>query len=191
MIVDIIQYAWQVGGGLAEIPYRYNAVNVTAEDVKNASIQEKNKLTRIRKTLKETHALRCEFGLRLNIAVAFSKCARIYFPHNVDFRGRTYPLPPHLNHMGPDICRGLFQYADTKELGERGLFWLKVHLANKIGKDKLSLKDRVKYVEDNLTWIRACAQNPYENIDWMDCDSPWQSLAAMIELTNALRVILP
>jgi len=31
----------------------------------------------------------------------------LYFPHNMDFRGRVYPIPPHLNHMGADINRGL------------------------------------------------------------------------------------
>ena len=23
-----------------------------------------------------------------------------WFPHNLDFRGRTYPCPPHFNHLG-------------------------------------------------------------------------------------------
>ena len=31
----------------------------------------------------------------------------IYFPMNVDFRGRVYPIPPHINHIGSDVCRGL------------------------------------------------------------------------------------
>ena len=34
-----------------------------------------------------------------------------YFPHNLDFRGRAYPIPPHLNHMGSDVCRGLLKFA--------------------------------------------------------------------------------
>lgn len=23
-----------------------------------------------------------------------------WFPHNLDFRGRVYPTPPHFNHLG-------------------------------------------------------------------------------------------
>ena len=65
----------------------------------------------------------------------------------MDFRGRVYPIPPHLNHMGADINRGLLEFAEGKPLGEDGLFWLKVHLANKIGKDKLPIKDRAAYAE--------------------------------------------
>mgnify|MGYP001811152965 CR=1 FL=1 len=36
----------------------------------------------------------------------FSKEERFFFPHNVDFRGRAYPMHPHLNHLGSDLARG-------------------------------------------------------------------------------------
>lgn len=65
----------------------------------------------------------------------------------MDFRGRLYPIPPHLNHMGPDIARGLLEFSAGKKLGNSGLRWLKIHLANKMGKDKLSMEDRVSYVD--------------------------------------------
>ncbi len=77
--------------------------------------------------------------LRLSIAQSFKTCNKIYFPHNCDFRGRVYPVPPHLNHMGPDINRGMLSFSEGKRLGKEGLWWLKVHLANKFGKDKLPL----------------------------------------------------
>jgi DNA-directed RNA polymerase len=35
--------------------------------------------------------------------------------------------------MGADINRGLLEFAEGKPLGNDGLYWLKVHLANKIG----------------------------------------------------------
>eukprot|EP00961_Rhodomonas_salina_P118328 1592539-Rhodomonas_salina.1 len=38
-----------------------------------------------------------------------SKYGGFYFAHNLDFRGRAYPIPPHLNHLGSDICRGLLK----------------------------------------------------------------------------------
>ena len=49
--------------------------------------------------------------------------------------------------MGADINRGLLEFAEGRALGKDGLFWLKVHLANKIGKDKLPLIDRAAYAE--------------------------------------------
>jgi len=41
--------------------------------------------------------------------------------------------------MGADLARGILEFAEGKELGTHGLRWLKIHLANKIGKDKLPL----------------------------------------------------
>ena len=48
----------------------------------------------------------------------------MFFPHDLDFRGRAYPMHPHLNHMGPDFCRGLLCFAEAKPLGPNGLDWL-------------------------------------------------------------------
>jgi DNA-directed RNA polymerase len=60
-----------------------------------------------------------------------------FLPHNLDFRGRTYVVPPHLSHLGNDLSRGLLIFAEKKPLGARGLWWLKVHLANLYGVDKV------------------------------------------------------
>ncbi len=49
---------------------------------------------------------------------------------NVDFRGRIYPIPPHLNHIGPDYTRGLFLFSNKKPLTKSGLKWLKIHVSN-------------------------------------------------------------
>lgn len=53
----------------------------------------------------------------------------IYFPHNIDFRGRAYPMHPHLNHLGNDLCRGLLEFAEGKPLGPDGLDWLYVKVS--------------------------------------------------------------
>ena len=83
-------------------------------------------------------------------------------PHNVDFRGRAYPIPPHLNHIGNDLSRGLLKFAESKELGERGLRWLKIHLANLYGYDKASFDERVQFVHDHLEDIYDSATKPLE-----------------------------
>lgn len=62
----------------------------------------------------------------LQVAREFKDEPRFYFPHNLDFRGRAYPIHPHLNHMGPDICRGLLTFANARPLGPDGLGWLYV-----------------------------------------------------------------
>ena len=71
--------------------------------------------------------------LKLNQAQKFKNFSEIFFPYNVDFRGRAYPVPPHFSIVGSDLCRGLLVFAHPKKLGRNGLYWLKVHLANLAG----------------------------------------------------------
>lgn len=106
-ILEIIEYVWSIGGGLGEIPKRFNERQITPELIKESPFREKLKLLKEHQKNRETHALRCEFLLRLSIAQSFKNVEQIYFPHNMDFRGRVYPIPPHLNHMGSDVNRGL------------------------------------------------------------------------------------
>lgn len=89
--------------------------------------------------LRDEHSLRSDFNLKLNIARSFGTLDRFYYPHNLDFRGRVYPVPPHLNHIGNDLSRGLLTFADGRKLGKSGLKWLKIHCANLMGKDKATL----------------------------------------------------
>lgn len=49
--------------------------------------------------------------------------------------------------MGADISRGILEFAEGEKLGPTGLYWLKVHLANVMGKDKISFGERINFVE--------------------------------------------
>ncbi len=71
----------------------------------------------------------------------------------MDFRGRVYPIPPHLNHMGADLARGLLEFSEGVPLGKDGLKWLRIHLGNLMGKDKLPMKEREDYVIKNWNII--------------------------------------
>src|SRR5690606_2131173 len=112
-----------------------------------------------------------------------------YFPHNIDFRGRAYPLPTYLNHMGADHVRGLLKFAEGKELGEHGLRWLKIHLANVFGFSKASLDEREAFTEENLRNVFDSATSPLGGSRWwLDGEDPWQCLAACFELKAALEL---
>lgn len=111
--------------------------------------------------------MRCSFLLTLKIAQSFRQVKDLYFPHNCDFRGRVYPITPHLNHMGADLSRGLLTFSDAKRIGKEGLWWLKVHLANKWGKDKLPLEERAKFSESMVDVIHRCASDPKNNLEWL------------------------
>jgi len=106
-VLEVMEHMWSVGGGVADIPKRFNEKNITPEMIKEAPFREKLKLLKQHQHNNEDNSLRCEWLLRLAIAQGYRQCSSIYFPHNYDFRGRVYPIAPHLNHMGPDINRGI------------------------------------------------------------------------------------
>ena len=80
----------------------------------------------------------------------------------MDFRGRAYPIPPHLNHIGNDLSRGLLKFAEAKPLGRSGLRWLKIHNANLYGFDKGTFEERVQWVNEHLEEIYDSAERPLD-----------------------------
>lgn len=125
--------------------------------------------------------------MKLDQAEKFKEFEEIFFPYNMDFRGRAYPVPPHLSNVGSDLCRGVLKFAEAKPLGPRGLYWLKVHLANFAGKDKMSFDDRVKFVDDNLEQVRLSAEDPFAGERWwMSLEDPFQGLATCLEIIDAI-----
>jgi DNA-directed RNA polymerase len=126
--------------------------------------------------------------LKLDQAEKFQGFEKIYFPYNMDFRGRAYPVPPHLSNVGSDLCRGMLKFAEAKPLGPRGLYWLKVHLANFAGKDKISFDDRASFVDENMEQMRASVADPFAGDPpwWTTLEDPFQGLATCIEIVNAI-----
>ena len=108
----------------------------------------------------------------------------VYFPHQLDFRGRIYAVPQGLNPQGNDLSKGLLTFAEGKPLGSMGAFWLAVHGANSYGKDKGPLNDRVDWVVEHEAEILEAAEDPLGTTWWRDADggeSPWQFLAFCFE----------
>ncbi|KAJ5242666.1 uncharacterized protein N7469_000993 [Penicillium citrinum] len=133
------------------------------------------------------HSVRCFQNFQLEVARSF-RDETFYLPHNMDFRGRAYPLPPYLNQMGADNSRGLLMFSEAKPLGVSGLRWLKIQIANLAGFDKASMSEREQFAMDNIDLITDSADKGLHGKRWwLKADDPWQCLAACIELRNALR----
>lgn len=75
--------------------------------------------------------------------------------------------------MGDDLKRGILSFSDGKRIGKEGLWWLKIHLANKWGKDKLPLDERAKFAESMEDVIHRCAADPRNNLEWLQAENPW------------------
>ncbi len=188
-ILDIVEKIWEDGGGIGEIPKRFYNFDdyIYQYQIDESFGKEKYKLMKKMQIQRDIHSLRCDFILKLNVAKGFSGCSQIYFPNNLDFRGRVYPVPPHLNHIGADLSRGLLEFSEGKPIGPKGIYWLKIHLANKMGKDKLSFPERLSYVESLMGVIEQCVADPIKNRQWLEFEDSWQTLASMFELTTAMK----
>ncbi|UYV67179.1 POLRMT [Cordylochernes scorpioides] len=92
-----------------------------------------------------------------------------WFPHNIDFRGRTYPIPPHLNHLVDRPQQGSHS-RDTEEL-------------------------RLNTIPERLAWVEGLMPEILDSADrpltgrrwWTQCEDPWQSLAVCREISQAVR----
>ncbi|KTG04718.1 hypothetical protein cypCar_00027975, partial [Cyprinus carpio] len=148
-----------------------------------------------KKKVSEMHSLRMDALYKLSIA-NHMRDKIFWFPHNMDFRGRTYPRQPYFNHLGSDVTRGLLLFAEGRPLGPKGLDWLKIHLVNLTGlKKRSSLVGRLEYAESIMEDILDSADHPlYSHSSilqgrkwWMNADEPWQALACCMEIANASR----
>jgi DNA-directed RNA polymerase len=66
--------------------------------------------------------------------------------------------------------------------------WMKVHLANLFGHNKVPQMERVQWVEDRMDKVYDCARNPLDGSKWWtEADEPFQALATCIELVDAIE----
>lgn len=110
----------------------------------------------------------------------------IFFPCQLDFRGRIYSLPQEVNPQSDDAGRSLLEFATGKALGPAGIDWLKVHIAGcwaKAGIDKAPFAARRRWVDENSAKIVACARDPMKERWWMSGDrkKSWRFLAGCFE----------
>ncbi|XP_045347062.1 DNA-directed RNA polymerase, mitochondrial isoform X3 [Leopardus geoffroyi] len=148
----------------------------------------RRELARCLKVAREMHSLRSDALYRLSLAQHLRHCV-FWLPHNMDFRGRTYPCPPHFNHLGSDLARALLEFAQGRPLGPRGLDWLKIHLVNLTGlKKREPLQARLVFADEVMEDILDSADRPMTGRKWwMEVEEPWQALACCMEIARAVR----
>ena len=143
-----------------------------------------------------------------------------------DYRGRLYYSEPFLNFQGSDLSRGLLQFARAKPMDNYGLFWLAVHTAcsynhsynrdeipewcetdyasylekeglDSISVDKMTLEDRVRWTNENMTWIREAGMNSVvyheaeKTISFLACCLEWHDYNTAVEADTVHRTHLP
>ncbi len=118
-----------------------------------------------------------------------------------DFRGRLVPRCTHLSPHGDDFDRGLIRFKKWKPLGERGIYWLRVHVHNLmegIEFDQLTesaqkgrtFEQRSTWVEENIDALKYMADNFEQLIPQLKLEKrrhkedSIQRIAALLELNR-------
>ncbi|MDE1465377.1 DNA-directed RNA polymerase [Spartinivicinus poritis] len=130
-----------------------------------------------------TRSKRISLSMTLKTAEKYARFEKIYFPYQLDFRGRVYPVTNgSLSPQGADYVKALLQFAEGEKLGTQGAAdWLAVHIANLWGVDKVSFDERIAWTKENSDMLYQIAENPYDNRQWTEADKPFQAVAAALE----------
>lgn len=189
-VLEIMESLWETGSEIAGLPPREGLPLPTKpHDIDTNEEAKREYRIQAAKTHVQNLSLlgqRIGFNMALGIARRYEKFRKIFFPYQLDFRGRIYAVP-HLNPQGSDFQKALLRFANGKPLGSEGWKWLAIHGANVAGYDKASFEDRVNWVQDNEEEILAIAGDPYNNRGWcasvgnVEIDKPWQFLAFCYE----------
>lgn len=129
---------------------------------------------------------RMSYEFSLDQANKFKDFEAIYFPYNLDWRGRVYAIPS-FNPQSNDMTKGVLQAAKGEPVGAEGIEWLMIHGANTAGVDKVTFEERKQWVLDNESLILAIAADPLGVTEWMAMDSPFCFLAFCFEWAGVKR----
>lgn len=190
-VLETLKVFWEDGGRVAGLPALSNKplppkpLDIDTNEV--ARRDWKRQASDIHTANAKAVSKRLQLAKILWVAGMFEDDANIYFPCQMDFRGRVYYLPMFLNPQGMDVSKALLTFADGKPIeNEEQTAWLAIQGANCWGEDKVAFEDRVQWVRDHRRQIGEVYANPLDNTWWLEADKPWQFLAFCFEWINFL-----
>jgi len=194
--LDAISKVWSAGGGDLGVPLRAGPpkppfpfpdtwTKADATEAELAAFQRwKYEVTGYYSSLKEWRGkVREVTGF---LRVSRKQQGALWFPMFFDKRGRWY-YRGGPNPQGSDLAKGTLHFSKKKALGDRGVFWLRVHIANCFGFDKERFHSRAMWTIENWPAIERALDEPENHPDVWGKDAPWCMFAAAWELREALR----
>ena len=190
-MADIMRYLWEKGYAVGGLPSMVDepvpSKPIDIETNKDSRRAWRKAAARVHFENERQQSRRLQAAKVLYLADRF-KDEEIFYPHQLDFRSRGYPLPPFLQPQGVSYARASLRFSRKVPItDDNGVSWLATHVANTWGMDKLSYDERVAWVEENERLIRGVASDPYRNMEWADADAPWHFLQAATEWNEFLN----
>lgn len=189
----------------------YEELEVTDEITKKMELKRRSKIV--------------EWGFIIEKAKSLTHTT-FYQLIDADYRGRLYYCEPFLSFQGSDLSRGMLQFSRGKPMDTYGLYWLAVHTAcsynqsykieeipdwctsdyksylkeenlESISTDKMTLADRVEWVNQNMDWIREAGRNSKifnkaeKPISFLACCLEWEDYHQAVAEDKIHRTHLP
>ena len=190
-ILQVLKEIYASGGELGGVPRTspYATLPKLPDDVDMDVLKEhkrKQVAIHLQESARKSRALRAYIALQT--AEKFAQYEKIYFPWNIDYRGRCYPIPTAISPQGDDIQKALLLFAEPSPLAsDADTKWLAIHGANLAGRDKLPFAGRVAWIEEHEEQIKASAADPLSYTWWSEVaknDYPMEFLSFCLEWTR-------
>lgn len=187
-VLEVAEHFMKVGSGIAGLPSDVLPLPTKPVDIETNE-EARRAWRRLAAITYETNtslkSRRVQSYKTLAVASEFSTYDAIYFPYQLDFRGRIYAVASALNPQGTDLSKALLQFSsgdpiDTPEAHR----WFLIHGANCFGVDKVSFDERVAWVWQNEELIERAARAPLDDLWWAQADSPFCFLAWCLEFAQ-------
>lgn len=190
-VLEVLDHFWSSGLQVAGMPSRDDEpLPEKPHDIaenEDARKEFRRAAARVHERNVSVRSTRVQYARTITLAREYGT-RTFWFPHSLDFRGRVYPIPYFLQPQGPSYARGLLEFARGSQVTPQAAAYLAVHGANVAGHDKVSLADRVRWVEDHAAEIQAVAADPYARRSfWEAADKPWEFLAFCFEWSEYLQ----
>lgn len=191
-----IKRSWQLGGGDMGIPKRSpppKPVCPLPESWSKADGTEEELAVfgEWKRKAAAWYDLKREWSARVREIGGFIKTAQrpsgaVWLPVFADTRGRWY-YRGSPNPQGSDLAKAALHFHEKKPLGKRGLYWLKVAVANSFGFDKERFDKRAEWTDLHWESILRALPAPEDHADVFGHDAPWVMYSAAYELAAALQ----
>lgn len=135
-----------------------------------------------RRRVQENRGRRVLASKTMWLADKYRDAPGFHYPHQVDFRGRMYPVPFFLQPQGDSLARGLLSFKEGKIVRDRtALEYFLSHGAGCFGVDKVAVHERVEWVRREHERLVAIGTAPLDNRGWIDAKKTWEALAWCLE----------
>jgi Autographiviridae RNA polymerase len=186
-VYDLVREIRKRGGDTAGIP------KTTPYTLPTGTRRMKKDVQSVRDKNDSRKALTNQIERVLNAAESVLDLT-IWFPYNLDWRGRIYPIPDSLHPQGSDLAKALLVFGQGKPIDDTGERWLANHGANRLGKTPdgtkvsgMTFDERVEWVRANTDLLVRVADDPFADLWWADArkvDDPLQFYAFCVEWRN-------